>query len=56
LLLLLLLLLRVVPLQKTKHIRRRAEVASKAGLVVEEVGAASSASLRDDLRQMAVEW
>lgn len=43
-------------LQKTKHIRRRAEVAAKAGLVVEEVGGGSSAALRDDLRQMAREW
>jgi hypothetical protein len=31
-------------------------VAAKAGLVVEEVGAASSASLRNDLRHMAREW
>jgi hypothetical protein len=32
-------------------------VAIKAGLVVEELmGQASSASLRDDLRQMAAEW
>jgi hypothetical protein len=45
-----------VLLQKTKHIRRRAEVAAKAGLVVQEVGASSSASIRDDLRQMAQEW
>ncbi|WIA19521.1 hypothetical protein OEZ85_004130 [Tetradesmus obliquus] len=42
--------------KKTKHIRRRAEVAAKAGLVVEEVGGGSSAALRDDLRQMAREW
>jgi len=42
--------------QKVKHIRRRADMAERAGLIVEEVTPHSSSTLKEQVQQMALEW
>lgn len=48
--------LRPVPVQKTKHIRRRAEAADRAELIVEELSEYSSDELKAQLKTLATEW
>jgi class 3 adenylate cyclase len=42
--------------KKTKHIRRRADSAAAAGLVVSEVTAGASPAVKAQVQQMAQEW
>ena len=42
--------------QRTKEIRRNAEAATRAGLIVEEVTAHSSAAIKEQVHQLAAKW
>jgi hypothetical protein len=50
------LLKRPSPMQRTKEIRRNADKATRAGLIVEELTAHSSAAVKEQVQQLAAQW